>query len=217
MPAPCGMIQTGSIGASSHRVGFGAACQPWPSGPWLSRPHRSHCPHRPAPLPPAARHWQPPPHDHRRAVMGDRRAGRHRGGRCDARGPTSACRRNGYHRCTTGDQPPDMATASQAIVFQHRAFAGLQADGNAGHALAALDLGDGAAGFHADAQARARVGQMRRSRSARASMITGTLQPRLFQRNRGAVGIVVVGDNHGAITGRNGIVHHIVAHRRPPA
>jgi hypothetical protein len=96
--------------------------------------------------------------------------------------------------------------------FQNRAFARLNADRHTGHALATLDLGDGTARFDADAHG-ARAGrQLAGNRSARVDH-SRNLKPRLFQRNRGAVSVVVVGDNNRAIPRRDGKVHHIIAHR----
>ena len=37
---------------------------------------------------------------------------------------------------------------------------------------------------------------------------------RLHQCNRGAVGVVIVGDNHSAVTGADAVVHEVVAHGR---
>ena len=63
--------------------------------------------------------------------------GRHRGGTWPAPRPRPACRRNGDHRWTTGDQPPDMATQSQAICSVRRPRPPARR-ADAGDALAAL-------------------------------------------------------------------------------
>jgi hypothetical protein len=86
-------------------------------------------------------------------------------------------------------------------LVQNGALAGLQADGNAGDALAALDLDNAAAGLDPDAQ-RARLLRQRAGGLAAGVDNGGNLEPRLPQRDGGAVGVVVVGDDNGAVAGR---------------
>ena len=98
-------------------------------------------------------------------------------------------------------------------VFQTRPFASLHAQGHTGDTLGALDLGNALAGFHPYAQSPRLRGQRPIGDNARIHD-AGHRQPRLFQRNRRAVGVIVVGHNHSAIPGRHGPVHHIIAHSR---
>ncbi len=96
-------------------------------------------------------------------------------------------------------------------LVDHRAFARLQAKRHAGHAGLALDLSDGLAFLNADALG---LGLGPQSACAFGAGIDDCRngKPRIHQRNRGAIGIVVVGDNHGAVAHGNAPVHEVIAH-----
>ena len=77
----------------------------------------------------------------------------------------------------------------------------------------ALDLADGRAGFDADAAAADLFGE--RAGGFGAGVDHGLdLKPRIIERDGGAVGVVVVGDDDSPIAGGDAPVHQIVADRR---
>ena len=99
-------------------------------------------------------------------------------------------------------------------LFQYRAFASLGADFNASDALATLDGRNAVTHHNANAQSLGLRHQI-------AVIPCGTgiddrwyIKACVFQRNRGAIGIVVVGDHNRAIARGHTVVHHIVADRR---
>ena len=85
-------------------------------------------------------------------------------------------------------------------MLQHGSLTGLQAERDARHPLATLDPGDGAPRLDADAKGAGTRGQ-RAGQGAAGIHDAGHGQPRLFQRDGGAVGIVILGDDHGAVAG----------------
>jgi len=96
-------------------------------------------------------------------------------------------------------------------LFDHTAFAGLIAQGHARYTLAAFDLGDTGAERHADPQRGGLINQL--------ALGTGAciddhrhVQPGLLERDRRAVGIVIVGHNHGPVPHGDTEVHRIVPH-----
>ena len=95
--------------------------------------------------------------------------------------------------------------------FQHGAFTGLRTKRDTGDPLAAFDLCDAFAIRNTDAQGAGLVDQWPFRRGARIDD-DRHVQPRLFQGNGGAVGIVVIGDNHGAIPDRDAEIDSIIAH-----
>ena len=150
--------------------------------------------------------------DHRQAVMADRRAG----GIGTEHGVSLVPRQLAATMAPQMHHGRPAARHGDRIagdVFQTRPFASLHAQGHTGDTLGALNLGDALAGFHPDPQGPRLCGQRPIGDSARIHD-AGHRQPRLFQRNRRAVGVIIVGHNHSAIPGRHGPVHHIIAHSR---
>ena len=149
---------------------------------------------------------------HRAAVMGQRRA-------VGIGAETDLCGIPGQLAAAMAPQMHHRRPAARhgngvaGDILQHGALAGLQAERNTRDPLAALDLGNGTARLDADAKRAGAVGQ-RAGDGAAGVHDAGHGQARLHQRDGGAVGIVIVGDDHGAVTGRDRLIDHIVAHRR---
>ena len=103
--------------------------------------------------------------------------------------------------------------AIAADLFQHRTLARLRTKRHARDTLAALHLGDPFAHLDPDAQIARAVDQ--RAIGLRACINNRRyFQTGLFQNNRGAIGIVIVGHNDRAITNRDAKVHGIIADGR---
>ena len=114
-----------------------------------------------------------------------------------------------HHRRPAARHGDDIA----GHLFQNSAFTSLKADGDAGHPLAALDLHNRTARFHANAHSLGLGGQIARHSAARVDN-QRHFQPRLFQGNGGAVAVVIVGGDHCAVARGHSKVHHIIAHGR---
>ncbi len=98
-------------------------------------------------------------------------------------------------------------------LFQNGPFSGLRAKRHACHALAALDLGDGLAGFHADAQCLGLFHQFTAALRARIDHDRHD-QSGVFKGNCRKVSIIIVGDDNGAVPDRHAVIDRVIAHGR---
>ena len=98
-------------------------------------------------------------------------------------------------------------------LFQNSAFASLRTDRDASDTLAAFDLGNGFAVLDADTKGTRLFRQCSATRCTRVEDHRH-IQTRLFQSNRRAIGVIVVGDNNRAVARGHAIINHIVTHSR---
>ena len=167
-------------------------------------PARARPPRRARPRPPRRRARSPPRRGRAAAAPG---RGRNRPRLVPVELPPQC-----DQRCTTGDQPPDIATASQAITSAAAPLAAPGAGLDAGDPPPALDAGHAAPFDDADAE-RARRLRQRPARRARASSTAGTARPAPSSAMRRAVGVVVVGDHHRPLARGDAPERQVVAHR----
>src|SRR6056297_2948048 len=210
MPAPCGMSQTGCIGASSEVLASGALPLGFPPMALAAACPASCASLRtlarsPAPLAAPAGRTKPSP----LAPFGG----------WSGSGRKWACASSQMslppqwdHRCTTGDQPPDIATASQAISSSTAPSPACAQMATPVTRLPPLT-------FAMPLPFSTRMPSARASSANAPARLTGVeddgnFKAKLLERDGGAIGIVIVGDDHGAVTDRDTEINRVIAHRR---